>query len=144
MINTSCGVVHKTDVIEYVFTIHMPLFFSSLKQSEAHTTPGLRVAQLFEGKPSKCISCIAIELEPQASSEPEYNSGSGAVVHVMACEDELASFTMNAAKMELRTGDHLTIPHGCTFHFTNSSLSVSLKLRVLRKIEAANDDVEDS
>lgn len=121
-----------------------PIFLSSFTKAEAQTTPGLRVAQLFEGKPSKCITCIAIELEPQASSEPEYNSGSGSVVHVMACEDELASFTMNGAKMELRTGDHLTIPHGCTFHFTNSSLSVALKLRVLHKIQSSADEVEGS
>jgi hypothetical protein len=75
---------------------------------------------------------MAIELDPQATSEPEYNSGSTVVVHVICCEDDLASFTMNGAKMELRIADHLNIPNGCTFSFTNSSLSVPLKLRVLQ------------
>jgi len=105
----------------------------SVASESAIIATGLRGVSVFKNTPSKCISCSAIELGPQSSSEPEHNTSSGIIVHVLSCEDDLASFTMNGAKMELRNADHLSIPDGCTFYFTNSSLSVPLKLRILKK-----------
>ena len=115
-----------------------------LSSPHCELVTGTRAANVFESKSTNGISCMAIELAPQASTPPEYNGGYSAVVQVVACEDELASFTLNGAKVELRSGDHLNIPTGTKFHFVNSSFTVPLKLRIVRKLrDRSSSDTED-
>ena len=89
--------------------------------------------KLFEGRPSKNIDCLAFEIAPQTRSPPEVSGGQLFHVFVLKCENDLASFILNGAKLELRSGDHLIIKAGSSFHFTNSSLSTPLKLRILHR-----------
>ncbi len=75
-----------------------------------------------------------MEVDPQKSTTPEKYLSPTAIVFVIQCENDLASFVLNGARMELRPGDHLTIPSGSVFQFINSSLSTTLKLRFIQKL----------
>jgi len=117
-----------------MYFLHVFLFFRLLGEAPSTFGEGIRATQLFQDKPSKCISCIMMEIEPQKSTIPEKYLTPTAIVFVLNCENDLASFILNGAKMELRLGDHLTIPTGSVFQFINSSLSTTLRLRFVQKL----------
>lgn len=107
---------------------------SVLASDSANVADGVRAARLFDASRSKCLNCIMMEVDPQKSTTPEKYVSPTAIVFVLQCENDLASFVLNGARMELRPGDHLTIPSGSVFQFINSSLSTTLKLRFIQKL----------
>ena len=110
---------------------------SVLSSDSAIVAEGIRATRLFDSSRSKCLLCIMMEVDPQKSTKPEKYINPTAIVFVLQCEKDLASFVLNGARMELRPGDHLTIPSGSVFQFINSSLSTSLKLRFIQKLPGA-------
>jgi hypothetical protein len=111
---------------------------SSFANASSEITPGVRGVKMFEQNPSKSINCFAFDIAPQSSSP--YESSGDELFHafVLQCEPDLASFTLNGAKLQLRTGDHLIIKAGSTFNFSNSSLTISLRLRIVHKKRCAH------
>ena len=117
--------------------------------SEANIAAGIRAAALFTGPSAgKTLNCIQMEIGPQRSTPPEKHLAATAIVFVTHCEKDLASLVLNGAKMELRSGDHLTIPTGSVFQLINSSLTTNLRIRFVQKTvgrvhSRAEEDVEN-
>ena len=95
------------------------------------------MCDIFGSNPTDEFRCVGMELQPQTSTIAEQNLGSSIGVFVLSCDPDLGSFTLNGARMELQVGDHLTIPADATFTFTNSSLSVPLKIRLVHRFPLA-------
>ena len=107
---------------------------SVMSASDANIADGIRAAALFTGnKAGKTMNCIQMEIDPQKSTPAEKHHAPTAIVFIIQCEKDLASLVLNGAKMELRPGDHLTIPTGSVFQFINSSLNTNLKIRFVQK-----------
>ena len=128
------GIMTGENVNKYVGAYLVNLIHRVLSESAANVSEGIRAARLFDSNRSKCLNCIVMEVDPQKSTTPEKYVDPTAIVFVLQCENDLASFILNGARMELRQGDHLTIPSGSVFQFINSSLSTVLKLRFIQKL----------
>jgi glyoxylate utilization-related uncharacterized protein len=128
------GTMSGTDVGRYVLQFLIIKAHSVLSSSSSNVSDGIRAARLFDSSRSKCLNCIMMEVDPQKSTSPEKYVSPTAIVFVLQCENDLASFILNGARMELRQGDHLTIPTGSVFQFINSSLNATLKLRFIQKL----------
>jgi len=128
------GIMTGTDVNRYGSSSPFSIIRSVLTSNSSNVAEGIRAARLFESNRSKCLNCIMMEVDPQKSTTPEKYTSPTAIVFVLQCEKDLASFVLNGARMELRPGDHLTIPSGSVFQFINSSLNTTLKLRFIQKL----------
>lgn len=106
------------------------------EKSGSHVSPGVKAVEIFESSDETEFRCMGMEIQPQSSTLAEKNLGPTIGVFVLSCDPDLASFTLNGARMELQVGDHLTIPPETTFMFTNSSLSLPLKLRLVHRFSS--------
>lgn len=114
-----------------------PVLCRLLADSPAEIAPGVRGANLLSSRPDRLLDCLAVQVEPQSHSELEYNPDRLYHVFVLKCENDLASVVINGAKIDLKSGDHLVINPDTKFQFINSSLTSTLKLRILFKIHGS-------
>ncbi len=101
----------------------------------AAVADGIRAANLFGENGAKKVSYLGLDVAPQKSTPLERQEVPTAIVFVLQCENDLAWLVLNDAKMELRMGDHLTIPTGSNFQFVNASLTTPLRMRVVQLLE---------
>ena len=85
-----------------------------------------------------------MELDPQVSTEAEKNMGPVIAVFVTECDPDMGSLTLNGARMQLQVGDHIIIPSGTTFQFTNSSLEKVLSLRLVHRTPLGEISIADN
>jgi hypothetical protein len=98
---------------------------------------------ILESRASRLVDCLAVQIDPQASSEMDSNPDRLYQVLVLKCENELATVVINGASIPLRSGDHLVLKPNTSFQFINSSLSHPLKLRILFKVRASPPSVDN-
>ena len=95
---------------------------------------GVRGTNLLASRQDRLLDCLAVHVEPQSSTELEYNPDRLYHVFVLKCENDLALAVINGAKIDLRSGDHLILNPDTKFQFINSSLTHTMKLRMLFKV----------
>lgn len=93
---------------------------------------GIRAVNLFGETGAKKVSYVGLEIAPQKSTAPETQTSPTAVIFILQCDNDLASLILNEARIELRVGDHVTIPTGANFQFINASLTVPLRMRIVQ------------
>jgi hypothetical protein len=125
--------IRKDDINSYEIQLSFPRLFSLLSSDTAKIGEGVRGVNLLGSRDGRLVDCYAIQINPQSSSEPDFNVDKLYHVLVLKCEGDLASAIINGAKLGLRGGDHLIISPNTKFQFINSSLSHPLKLRILSK-----------
>ena len=102
-------------------------------QESAVIGVGVRGVNILDSRDSRLVDCYAVQIDPQSSSEPDFNQDKLYHVLVLKCESDLSSAIINGAKLDLRGGDHIIISPNTKFQFINSSLTHPLKLRILSK-----------
>lgn len=116
------------------FRISARLFiYRLLGKPNSELARGVRGVNILESRASRLVDCLAVQIDPQASSEMDFNPDRLYHILVLKCENELATVVINGANMQLRSGDHLVLKPNTSFQFINSSLSHPLKLRILFK-----------
>lgn len=105
-----------------------------MKSDASILADGIRATKLFGDNGSASVAYLALEVAPQTSTSVETQTSYTSVALVGFCEDGLATLVIDGERLELHSGDHLSIPTGSKFQYVNSSLTTPLKLRIIQKV----------
>jgi hypothetical protein len=126
--------LRRDEIQEYVHVAAVSRLYSLIADPGSEIARGVRGTNLLSSRPDRLLDSLAVHVEPQSSTELEYNADRLYHVFVLKCENDLALAVINGAKIDLRSGDHLILNPDTKFQFINSSLTHTLKLRILYKV----------